>query len=70
MSPHLQNRIIAKSEYETFRVILNDSKLIKSTQYVSQSFKISLAHVNAVIDEYNESGCVKKKTKMKRHPLN
>mgnify|MGYP003464132842 FL=1 len=64
MSPHLQNRIIAKSEYETFRVILRDSKLIKCPQYVSQSFKISLSHVNAVIDEFNESGCVIIQSKM------
>ena len=64
MNTNIQNRIIAKSEFETFRVILRDSKLIKCPQYVSQSFKISLAHVNAVIDEYNKSGCVIIQSKM------
>ena len=64
MNTHLHNGIIAKSEYETFRVILNDSKLIKSPQYVSQSFKISLAHVNAVIEEFNTTGFVIVSSKM------
>jgi len=58
MNSNIHKGIITRTEFETFRVILRDSKLIKSPQYVSQSFKISLAHVNAVIDEFNESGCV------------
>ena len=64
MNTNIHKGIIAKSEYETFRVILRDSKLIKCPQYVSQSFKISLSHVNAVIDEFNESGCVIIQSKM------
>lgn len=30
MSPHLQNRTITRTEFETFRVVLRDSKLIQN----------------------------------------
>lgn len=60
----LISNIIAKHEYNTFKVILNDSKLLKNTRYVSQSFNINHSRIKAVIDEFNISGCVIIKSKM------
>lgn len=58
MSPHLQNRIISKWKYEMYRVILNDSKLIKNTKYTSEVFKIEERRLIAVVEEFNKTGCV------------
>lgn len=58
MSPHLQNRVIPKWKYEMFRVILNDSKLIKNTKYTSEVFKIEERRLIAVIEEYEKTRCV------------
>jgi hypothetical protein len=52
------NNTIARHEFEMFKVILNDSKLIKNAEYVSQSFKVNIDRVNAIFNEYNVTGCV------------
>lgn len=58
MSPHLQNRIISINNYETVRVVLNDSKLKNNPVYVSKMFNIPLEKIIAIIDEYDRTGCV------------
>jgi hypothetical protein len=58
MSQHLRNKIINKGDYETFRIVLNDSKLINNPRYVSQSFKLSLSYVEGVIKEFSQTGCI------------
>jgi len=58
MSPHLQNRTITRTEFETFRVILRDSKLIKDPVYTSRVFGIELPRLLTIIAEYDASGCL------------
>jgi hypothetical protein len=50
--------IISKSDYGMWKVILNDSLLIRNRAYVSDVFKIGIEKVEAVIDEFHDSGCV------------
>jgi hypothetical protein len=54
----IQNNTIARHEFEMFRVILNDSKLIRNAQYTSESFKVNIDRVRAIFEEYNITGCV------------
>ena len=49
----IQNNTIARHEFEMFRVILNDSKLMKNAQYTSESFKVNIDRVRAIFEEYN-----------------
>jgi len=49
---------ISKYDYNMWRVILNDTVLIRNRAYVSDVFKIHIDKVEAVIDEFYESGCV------------
>jgi len=58
MSPHLRYPIIPKKDYNMWRVILNDSKLLKNPRYISESFNVAIEKVNAVIQEHRKSECV------------
>lgn len=64
MSPHLQNRVISKWNYEMYRTILNYSKLKDNTKYTSNVFKIDEKRLIAVIDEFDKTGCVIIKSKL------
>lgn len=64
MSPHLSNKNIGIQEYDSIRIILNDSKLIKNPVYASRAFNIPLEKVKAIIEEYEKSGCIILNSKM------
>jgi len=54
----IPNNAISPYEYETIRVILKDSKLIKNVEYTSRHFKIDHTRLCGIINEFEESGCV------------
>lgn len=58
MSQNIKNKIIPRTDFNMWRTILNDSKLIKSPKYISESFNIPYVKVTAVLDEFEASGCV------------
>lgn len=64
MSPHISNKNTGIQEYDSIRIILNDSKLIKNPVYASSVFNIPLAKVKAIIEEYEKSGCIILNSKM------
>lgn len=64
MSPHLKLRIISRNNFNMFRMILNDSKLIENIKYASTVFNVAEANMSAIITEYKETGCVIIQSKM------
>jgi hypothetical protein len=64
MQPAMTLPTVARCDYQTWKLILNDSNLSRNVTNVSESFGINFNKANAIIQEYKESGCIIMQSKL------
>lgn len=64
MSPEKLWNTVPRSDYRMWQMILKDSKMSKNIQNVSASFGVKKQKAEAIIEEYQLTGCMIIQSKM------